>query len=139
MKILTTMKINLSLGNLAPNEPNRSKWMIKVISGPSSGGQFFLQPSKSYVIGSDLETSDIILHELSISKNHARITLTEDEQGAIIDLNSRNGIFVNQKKIENDQPLNAQDLITLGTTSLLFVDIENTRDTIYSTGNDRIY
>ena len=45
----------LSLGNLAPNEPNRSKWMIKVISGPSSGGQFFLQPSKSYVIGSDLQ------------------------------------------------------------------------------------
>lgn len=126
--------ISLTLGKFPIEETTSSKWMIKVISGPASGAQFALHAKETYVLGSDSASSDILLHDLSISKNHARITLTEDNQAAIIDLNSRNGVFVNGRKIDSDTILKPQDLITIGTTSILFIDIENTRDTIYSPG-----
>ncbi len=123
----------LTLGSFPAHEGS-SKWMIKVIAGPAIAAFFSLNPGFSYVIGSDSDSSDIILHDLSISKNHARITLSKDGEAAIIDLKSKNGVIVNGKKIEVDTLLEPGDIITLGTTSLLFIDAEKTRETIYSPG-----
>jgi type III secretion system YscD/HrpQ family protein len=125
---------SLTLGKFPLEKDTSCKWMLKVILGPSSGAQFPLHAKNSYVIGSDTDSTDVVIHDLSISKNHARITLTESSQAAIIDLKSRNGVFVNGKKIDSDCILKAQDIITIGTTSILFIDIEHTRETIYSPG-----
>ncbi|MCH9621322.1 MAG: hypothetical protein S4CHLAM20_07410 [Chlamydiia bacterium] len=125
----------LTLGSFDSSEETNAQWMIKVITGPASGSIFFLKPSTSYVIGSESNSSDIILHDLSISKNHARISLSEDNKAAIIDLQSRNGVYVNGQKIDHDTNLTSKDLITLGTTSILFINVDQTRETIYSPGN----
>lgn len=122
----------LTLGRFPSTSNTDSNWLIKVINGPGAGSSFPLMPSSSYIIGKDGGTSDILLHDLSISKNHARITLTEEGETSIIDLNSKNGVYVEGKKIENDQVLKPEDLIILGTTSLVFIDMNQTRETIYS-------
>jgi len=125
----------ITLGQFESPEESTTKWMIKVITGPASGSIFFLHPNSTYIVGSDSNSADIILHDLSISKNHARITLTEEDEAAIVDLQSRNGVFVNGRKVDHDTVLKPKDLITLGTTSLLFIGVDQTRDTIYSPGN----
>lgn len=123
----------LTLGQF-PVEETDAKWLIKVISGPAAGAQFPLYTGQSYVIGSDSESSDILINDLSVSKNHTRITISDSNEPAIIDLNSKNGLYVKGKKIDSDKVLEPNDHITIGTTSLLFIDIEHTRDTIYSPG-----
>ncbi len=128
----------LTLGHFARESTLLSKWMIKVISGPAAGAGFPLAEGESFVIGSDTQ-SDILLHDLSISKTHARITLSKTGEAAIIDLQSRNGVYVNGRKIEKDTILKPLDQITLGNTSILFIDTEQTRDTIYSPGVSNIY
>ena len=129
----------LTLGHFSREESPSAKWMLKVISGPAAGASFPLSPGETYVIGSDSRTSDILLHDLSISKTHARITLSPTGQAAVIDLQSRNGVYINGKKIETDTVLKSSDQITLGTTSLLFIDMDLTRDTIYSPGVANVY
>lgn len=128
-------KSSFTLGHFPLSENEGSKWLIKVITGPGSGATFPLNSNTSYIVGSDSKTSDILLHDLSISKNHAKLSVAEDGTTSISDLNSRNGVFVDGRKVETEEcALKAQDLITLGTTSLLFIDIDHTRDTIYSPG-----
>jgi type III secretion system YscD/HrpQ family protein len=124
----------LTLGHFPTDTESESKCLIKVINGPGAGASFPLSPSSTYVIGSDSSTADILLHDLSISKSHARITLSENGETSIIDLESKNGVFVDGKKIDSDKILNPEDLIILGTTSLLFINMDQTRDTIYSPG-----
>lgn len=125
----------LTLGRFDSQDEMHGKWIIKVITGPSSGALFTLTPGQSYIIGSDPGSCDIILHDISISKNHARITLSEEMQASIVDLESRNGVYVNSQKIKNDRVLEEKDLITLGTTSILYVGQDNQRETIYSPGS----
>ncbi|MCH9811413.1 type III secretion system inner membrane ring subunit SctD [bacterium] len=122
----------LTLGRFPSSTASETNWLIKVVNGASAGSSFALHKGESYVIGTDGETSDILLHDLSISKNHARITLSENGEASIVDLQSKNGVYVEGKKIENDRLLKPEDLIILGTTSLVFIDMNQTRETIYS-------
>lgn len=109
-----------------------SRWMIKVISGPNQGAEFGMHVGESYVLGKDASASDIVFQDLSVSRQHAKITFTPSGEVLIEDLNSRNGILVNGVKVENSQLLKSQDLISLGTTSFLLIDREQSRETIYS-------
>ena len=110
-----------------------TRWLIKVISGPNSGAEFNAQSGRSYVIGKDPNTCDIVLQDLSVSREHAKITLDDSGSSVSIeDLNSRNGTAISGKLIEEATPLESQDLIALGTTTLLIIDREQTRETIYS-------
>ena len=123
---------SLTLGRFPSSTAESTSYLIKVVNGPSAGSSFALKEGESYVIGTSSENCDVLLHDLSISKNHARITLSETGEASIIDLQSKNGVFVEGKKIENDQLLQPEDLIILGTTSLVFIDMNRTRETIYS-------
>jgi len=123
----------LTLGHFTKSH-TPSKWVLKVMNGSATGATFPLVEGESYVIGSDSEHSDILLHDLSVSKAHARITLSSSGEVALIDLQSRNGVFVQGKKIASDRVLHPFDQIHLGNTSILFLDMDQTRETIYSPG-----
>ncbi|MDR3624767.1 MAG: type III secretion system inner membrane ring subunit SctD [Chlamydiales bacterium] len=110
----------------------RERFLLKIISGPQTGAEFSMSPDKSYVIGSDPATCDVILYDLSVSRRHARITVTAEEKCYIADLESRNGVVINDKKIEEETELSAQDVIFLGTTSFVIVDRESESHTIFS-------
>ncbi|MCP5509234.1 MAG: type III secretion system inner membrane ring subunit SctD [Chlamydiales bacterium] len=110
-----------------------ARWMIKVISGPNSGAEFGLDAGQTVVIGKDPNTCDITLQDLSVSRQHAKISVSEDGSSiSIEDLGSRNGTLSNGYPIQEMQNLHSQDLIALGTTTFLVIDREQTRETIFS-------
>jgi type III secretion system YscD/HrpQ family protein len=117
---------------LALRQTDTSRWIAKVISGPNAGAEFGINPQDTLILGKDSESSDIVFQDLSVSRQHARITANEIGLLNIEDLGSKNGVFVNGAKVEGLQSLDSQDLISLGTTSFLVIDRDKTRETIYS-------
>jgi len=109
-----------------------ARWIIKIISGPNAGAEFGLHEESTYVIGKDPNTCDIIFQDLSVSRQHAEISVTSDGKVLIRDLGSRNKVLVNGLEIQQPTELSTQDLIALGTTSFLVIDREQTRETIVS-------
>jgi pSer/pThr/pTyr-binding forkhead associated (FHA) protein len=66
-----------------------------------------------------IANNDIQIDNLSVSKNHAKITRT-DAGYAIKDLDSTNGTFVNEKAV-SAAALNHEDVVTVGKHNLLIL------------------
>jgi len=77
----------------------------------------------SWRIGRNSE-SDIILRDLRASRNHA-LLLKAKEKYYLLDLNSKNGTFLNQKKVKQKVRLKSGDCIKIGRTELEFSSFEN--------------
>jgi len=109
-----------------------TRWLLKVISGPNAGAEFAMLKGSNYLIGKDPNICDIVFQDLSVSRQHARLTINEEENAFIEDLGSRNGVIVNGELISEKQLLSSQDLVALGTTTFLVVDRLEARETIIS-------
>ncbi len=107
-----------------------TRWLLKVITGPNTGAEFAMQRGKSYLIGKDPATCDIIFQDLSVSRQHARLIVDQEENVSIEDLNSRNGVIVNGELSGEKRLLSSQDLIALGTTTFVVIDRKEARETI---------
>ena len=119
-----------NLSTLSMTSPQDTRWLLKVITGPNAGAEFYMQKGKSYVIGKDPEVADIIFQDLSVSKQHARISISNDETIAIEDLGSRNGTVVKGKPITEPTTLASQDHVALGTTVFMVVDLSLPSETL---------
>ncbi|NGX59406.1 MAG: Glycogen accumulation regulator GarA [Chlamydiae bacterium] len=109
-----------------------TRWLLKVISGPNAGAEFAMQKSSTYLIGKDPNICDIVFQDLSVSRQHARLSIDDEENAFIEDLGSRNGVIVNGELIDEKQLLASQDLVALGTTTFLVIDRLEARETIIS-------
>lgn len=108
------------------------RYLLKVINGPNNGAEFSMQTSNSYTIGTDPNSCDIVFYDISVSRQHARIEITSEDQIFIEDLKSRNGTRVDGEIINNKIPLNANTVVSLGTTSFVIYDREGEMQTIIS-------
>lgn len=108
------------------------RWFLKVISGPHTGAEFSMQPSTSYVIGTDPATCDIVFHDVSVSRQHARLTVSKDDTVQIEDLKSRNGTYVDDEPLTAPRNVPSNSVVTMGTTTFVVLDREGKRDTIIS-------
>lgn len=108
------------------------RWLIKVVNGPNNGAEFYMQSGYSYLLGTDPKTCDIVFHDKSVSRQHARITVTEDDQLYIEDLNSKNGVLVSGRQVEGKETLEPTNIVTLGTTAFIVYDREGEMQTIIS-------
>ena len=108
------------------------RWLLKVIGGPNNGAEFYMQTSHSYVLGTDPRNCDIVFQDTSVSRQHARITVTNEDTLFIEDLKSRNGLLVNGAPLESKQPLSSNVIVTMGTTSFVIYDCEGEMQTIIS-------
>ncbi len=72
--------------------------------------------------------NDIVIENLSVSRNHARIR-KEGNQFILTDLNSANGSFVNGVRITRVEVVD-EDVITIGKHKLLFLDKKPTDEEI---------
>jgi type III secretion system YscD/HrpQ family protein len=120
------------LTSLSVSSAPEAKWMIKVITGPNAGAEFYMHKGKTYVIGKDPELCDIIFQDMSVSRQHARITVDDNDMVYIEDLGSRNGTLVGGRMITDRHLLNSQTQVSLGTTSFLIIDLQQSRETIIS-------
>ena len=91
-----------------------------------------MQAGTSYVIGTDPNSCDIVFHDTSVSRQHARISVTNEEQIFIEDLNSRNGTLVDGESLKAKKLLPPNIVVTLGTTSFIVYDREGEMQTIIS-------
>lgn len=112
------------------NETGR--WLLKVIGGPNTGAEFYMQAGHSYLIGTDPHTCDIVFHDTSVSRQHARISVTDEDTLSIEDLKSRNGVLIGNQRLEGKLPLPPSVIITVGTTSFVVYDREGEMQTIIS-------
>ncbi|RMF61226.1 MAG: FHA domain-containing protein [Calditrichaeota bacterium] len=87
-------------------------------------GQELIFPLKQHrtTIGRDLD-NDIVLRDIKISKKHAAVVV-EGDTFWIEDLNSKNGVFVNGRKIENKKRLFNGNLIKMGFTIFKFENLK---------------
>jgi len=109
-----------------------SPLILKVISGPNAGAEIGIEKGKSYVIGKDPNSCEIVFQDLSVSRNHSKLTAQEDGTFFIEDLHSKNGTRVNGITIEEKRQITPQDLIACGTTTFVILDKEAAQETIYS-------
>lgn len=121
-----------SLSNVSFQPSQGGRWLLKVISGPNAGAEFNLHKSSTYILGKDPNLCDVVFQDLSVSRQHARITVDEDEHVFIEDLGSRNGSLVNGEPIIERREITSQDLVALGTTTFLLIDQEQIHETIFS-------
>ena len=97
-------------------------WLV-CIEGPLRGSDFRIHAGYNYI---GRETGDIRLHgDLQISReNHAQIAFDSDECLYFIGpAGGRNIIKVNSRAVINSVELNAYDIISIGTTKLLFMPL----------------
>lgn len=88
---------------------------ILIQSGPSKGQQFQIN-SNNILIGR-LE-GDVVINDDTISRKHAEI-VSSNGQFYIRDINSTNGTFVNNNRV-NQSPLLNGDVIRLGNIQMIF-------------------
>ncbi|MCC6715336.1 MAG: FHA domain-containing protein [Gammaproteobacteria bacterium] len=70
-------------------------------------------------IGRGTERNEVVLKHPSISRRHAQITLRKDGLYEITDMESLNGVFVNDRKVKN-APLADGDIIDVGDLTFKF-------------------
>ena len=92
---------------------------VRVMNGPLEGKRIEIRDAQEVIIGRD-DDVDLQLNDDLVSRRHAKIR--RDWTGTSVeDLQSRNGVKVNKKKITNE-PLKDRDEIQIGSTRLLYVD-----------------
>lgn len=106
-------------------------WVLKIISGPNAGAQIGLTDGEQYVVGSDASTCDVFLHDLTVSKNHLLISL-KDNKLEIEDTNSKNGVYLNYKKIKEAKTLHSNDMVSVGTTTFTVINRTELEKTVYA-------
>lgn len=141
-----TNKVNGVVINYAePPEARKPKrrWRLYPFKGEQSLQTFYIHRQSCFLIGRDRKISDIPIDHPSCSKQHAvlqyRLVPYEKEDGStskrvrpyLLDMNSANGTFVNNKKIESRKyvELLEKDVIKFGYSSREYVLLhENSKD-----------
>lgn len=82
-----------------------------------------------FTIGRSKE-NDIILDSPGVSRFHAEIYKDDEGNLWIVDLSSKNGTFVNGKRIEGKYPLKVWDIITIDENEIELIDPEREPPTI---------
>ena len=114
------------------NFTESQRFLLKVLTGPNTGAEFPLEEGKTYTIGTDTHECDVIFHDLSVSRKHATLNLSEDGTITVTDLDSRNGILVDGQNIQGSKEVKSNELISLGTSTFTVLDYENNSETIIS-------
>jgi len=106
--------------------------LLKVISGPNAGAEIGIEKGRTYTIGKDPNACDVNFQDLSVSRTHARLSVSAEGIIEIEDLGSKNGTVVNGTPITEKKAITPQDLVAMGTTVFLIIDREAPQETIYS-------
>ncbi|MHB8877163.1 MAG: FHA domain-containing protein [Myxococcaceae bacterium] len=98
---------------------------FRVMNGPKEGQRIELTDATELVIGRD-ETADLIFKDDLVSRRHAKIR--RDWSGTHVeDLESRNGIKVNKKRVTR-KTLKDRDEVEVGGIRLLYLDPSEVRE-----------
>lgn len=108
------------------------RWLLKVVGGPNHGAEFSMQAGSNYIIGTDPNSCDIVFHDTSVSRQHARIVVNSNDTLVIEDLKSRNGTQIDSEPLKGKKALAPNAIVAMGTTSFVVYDREGEMQTIIS-------
>ncbi len=92
---------------------------IIVISG-SNKGDYYPLGQRTNVIGRD-EALPIQILDPKVSRKHMQIRYDKDkDQYCAIDMKSKHGVFINDRRVSEETVLEDDDCIIIGQTSMLF-------------------
>jgi len=95
--------------------------ILRVMNGPDEGARYQLTSDKSEVVIGRGNDCDFQINDANISRRHALVK--RDWQDITInDLGSKNGVVVNENKIDKARSLRDADEILLGSVRLTFID-----------------
>ncbi|KAI3752001.1 hypothetical protein L2E82_23100 [Cichorium intybus] len=120
-----------------PTADQRSILTLEVISGPSCGARYSIQStnkSKLPLTLGRVSPSDVLVTDSEVSGKHAKINWNLNKlKWEVVDMGSLNGTLLNSKAVHHPETgsrhwgdpveLNSGDIITLGTTSKISVEI----------------
>jgi two-component system, cell cycle response regulator len=131
-----TIELQMSAWDNFTNFTNLDGCYFTVIEG-ADFGRIFLVDQPETVIGRSDE-ADIQVDDEKVSRRHIKILLRKNAAGkdstVVIDLNSKNGVYVNSTRI-HEQELNNGDKVKIGDTILKF-ELKDQLDISY---HDRLY
>jgi pSer/pThr/pTyr-binding forkhead associated (FHA) protein len=106
---------------------------FRYMNGPKEGKRIEIADAQEYVIGRE-EGVEILLIDDLVSRKHAKVR--RDWSGTHVeDLNSRNGIKVNKKKVKK-KTLKDRDELEVGGTRMLYIDPTEVREAPVVLPND---
>ncbi len=94
---------------------------VKVLTGPQAGRRLSLEPHFiEWTLGRSRDC-ELAVDDPNISREHAKVV--RDWRGyTVFDLGSKNGIVVNDKRVEGHKVLRDRDEIAFGSTTMVFVN-----------------
>ncbi len=100
---------------------NNHMWLLQTTDRSEAGPfAFRLMPGAIKTVGRST-TADFILDVGMVSRFHCRLTASPGGQGEIADLDSTNGTFVNDKRVQKG-PLQIGDRVRIGRVELVVTD-----------------
>jgi pSer/pThr/pTyr-binding forkhead associated (FHA) protein len=94
---------------------------LRVMNGPEEGKRHELGDGVGEVVIGRAVECDFAINDANISRKHALVR--KDWSGITIeDMGSKNGVTINEKKIDKASPLKDSDEIGLGAVKLVFID-----------------
>jgi pSer/pThr/pTyr-binding forkhead associated (FHA) protein len=88
---------------------------LEIVEGPGAGKEIII--NRPVVIGRAGD-ADVVLEDGEVSRQHARLTPTDDGGATVEDLGSSNGTFVNENELVGPSHLGPGDDLLLGVTVL---------------------
>jgi len=108
--------VKTGMGLIGTNTRGRSGLAVRVTAGPKEIKGVTLPLAGTLIIGRSPD-SDLVIADEFVSSSHARIVSTA-EGTALEDLGSTNGTLVNGQPATRPLPLDAGDVIEVGTNRL---------------------
>ena len=93
---------------------------LVILPGSPRAGEHFLLDRDEVTIGRSPD-SDVVLDDRSVSRHHARLLREDDGGYRLEDVGSRNGTFVNRRRVESRR-LDDGDEIQLGVFSVGYLE-----------------
>jgi len=94
---------------------------LRVMNGPDEGKRFELSDAITEVVIGRASECDFVVNDANISRRHAMVR--KDWGGITIeDLGSKNGVVINEKRIDGATAMQDRDEIMLGQVRLTFID-----------------
>lgn len=98
-----------------------------IIASGDSAGTYYPLGHRTNVLGRS-ESLLIQILDDQVSRKHLQIRYAQASQTYLaVDMNSRNGVFINGQRIQEETPLSEGDRLMIGNTELLFT-LEDFKD-----------
>jgi hypothetical protein len=88
-------------------------YRLRIVAGPGLGSEVLLEGSET-TIGRGPENG-LVINDNNVSRVHAKVTLAPGNRVVVADNGSRNGVFVNDQKV-NQRSINPGDRVVIGQT-----------------------